>query len=260
MLSPITCTTPDEPGLMCSTRRGLEELACAFSTTEPATAASRTTLLVMLSSALSMYVPGARTMRPTAGLASALVRPTTLLTAVPGWLAGELVSWFAGEGEGGGGEGGGGDGGEGGGDGGGGDGGGGEGEGGGGEGEGGGGEGGGGEGEGSGGEGEGGGGEGEDGGGDGGGGEGSGGGKSGSGGRGAGGSLGLVARLQKFANLLRTSWRQVLHVTNEWISAGALAIISIVWLEAAPMPTEYMVVPLALIAAAVSIAARSPPN
>jgi hypothetical protein len=66
--------------------------------------------------------------------------------------------------------------------------------------------------------------------------------------------------LQKFANLLRTSWRQVWHVTNEWISAGALAIISIVWLEAAPMPTEYMVVPLALIAAAVSIAARSPPN
>ena len=52
MLSPITCTTPDEPGLMFSTRRGLEELACASSTTEPATAASRTTLLVMLSSAL----------------------------------------------------------------------------------------------------------------------------------------------------------------------------------------------------------------
>ena len=42
------------------------------------------------------------------------------------------------------------------------------------------------------------------------------------------------------------------------MSAGALAIISIVWREAAPMPTEYMVVPLALIAAAVSIAVRSP--
>ena len=66
--------------------------------------------------------------------------------------------------------------------------------------------------------------------------------------------------MQKFANLLRTSWRQVWHVTNEWMSAGALAIISIVWREAVPMPTEYMVVPLALIAAAVSIAARSPPN
>ena len=35
-----------------STRRGLEELACACSTTEPATAASMITLLVMLSSAL----------------------------------------------------------------------------------------------------------------------------------------------------------------------------------------------------------------
>ena len=44
------------------------------------------------------------------------------------------------------------------------------------------------------------------------------------------------------------------------MSAGALAIISIVWLEASPMPTEYMVVPLALIAAAVSIAARSQPR
>jgi hypothetical protein len=43
MLSPITCTTPDEPGLMYSTHIGL---ACASSTTEPATAASRTTLLV----------------------------------------------------------------------------------------------------------------------------------------------------------------------------------------------------------------------
>jgi hypothetical protein len=52
MLSPITCTTPDEPGLMFSTRRGLGELPCAFSTTEPATAASMTTLLVTLSSAL----------------------------------------------------------------------------------------------------------------------------------------------------------------------------------------------------------------
>jgi hypothetical protein len=47
------------------------------------------------------------------------------------------------------------------------------------------------------------------------------------------------------------------------MSAGALAIISIVWLEtsrASPMPTENMVVPLALIAAAVSIATRSPPK
>ncbi len=52
MLSPISCTTPNEPGLMFSTRRGLEELACASSTTEPAIAASKTTLLVMLSSAL----------------------------------------------------------------------------------------------------------------------------------------------------------------------------------------------------------------
>ena len=82
MLSPISCTTPNEPGLMFSTRRGLEELAFAFSTTEPTTAASRTTLLVMLSSALSMYVPGARTMRPTPVLASALNRPTLVLTAV----------------------------------------------------------------------------------------------------------------------------------------------------------------------------------
>jgi hypothetical protein len=62
---------PDEPGLMYSTRREftgelacafglteqpatLEELACAFSTTEPSTAASRTTLLVMLSAALRL--------------------------------------------------------------------------------------------------------------------------------------------------------------------------------------------------------------
>jgi len=51
MLSLISCTMPDEPGLMFSTRRGLEELACAFRVTEPATAASRMTLLVMLSSA-----------------------------------------------------------------------------------------------------------------------------------------------------------------------------------------------------------------
>jgi hypothetical protein len=37
---------------MFSTRRGLEELACAFKMTEPGTAASMTTLLVTLSSAL----------------------------------------------------------------------------------------------------------------------------------------------------------------------------------------------------------------
>jgi hypothetical protein len=79
MLSPISCTTPNEPGSMFSTRRGLEELACASSTTKPAIAASRTTLLVMLSSALSMYVPGARRMRPTAVLASALIRPVLVL-------------------------------------------------------------------------------------------------------------------------------------------------------------------------------------
>jgi hypothetical protein len=52
MLSPITCTTPDEPGLMFSTRRGLEELACAFRMTVAPAAASRMTLLVMLSSAV----------------------------------------------------------------------------------------------------------------------------------------------------------------------------------------------------------------
>jgi hypothetical protein len=52
MLSLISCTTPDEPRLMYSTRRRLEELDCAFSTTEPATAASRTTLLLTLSVAL----------------------------------------------------------------------------------------------------------------------------------------------------------------------------------------------------------------
>jgi len=52
MPSPISCTTPDEPGLIISTPRLLEELPCACSTTEPATAASRTTLLVMLSSAV----------------------------------------------------------------------------------------------------------------------------------------------------------------------------------------------------------------
>jgi hypothetical protein len=37
---------------MVNTRRGLEELACAFRMTEPATAASRITLLVMMSWAL----------------------------------------------------------------------------------------------------------------------------------------------------------------------------------------------------------------
>ena len=108
MLSPIICTTPNEPGLMFSTRRGLEELACAFSTTEPATAASRMTLLLTLSSAVRLYVPGARTMRPTAALASALSRLATVLTAAtPG---------SSGGGGGGGGDGGG-DGGEGGGEG-----------------------------------------------------------------------------------------------------------------------------------------------
>jgi hypothetical protein len=80
MLSPISCTTPNEPALMYSTR----ELACAFSTTEPATAASRTTLLMTLSSVLSMYVPAARTMWPTAVLARALARPATVLTTAPG--------------------------------------------------------------------------------------------------------------------------------------------------------------------------------
>ena len=112
MPSPISCTTPNEPGWMFSTRRGLEELACAFSTTEPATAASRMTLLLTLSSALSMYVPGARTMWPTAGLASALVRATVLLTtAVPGGgdgvgtMGGGVGVEGGGEGEGGGGEG-----------------------------------------------------------------------------------------------------------------------------------------------------------
>ena len=80
MRSPISCTTPDEPGAI-SIR--------PFSTTEAPAAASRTTLLVMLSSAVSMYVPGARTMRPTAVLASALVRLATLLnTAVPGGYGG----------------------------------------------------------------------------------------------------------------------------------------------------------------------------
>ena len=65
----------------------------------------------MLSCALRLYVPGARTMRPTAGLASALVRLVLVLT------------WVCGDGDGGGGEGdgGGGDGDGGGGDGGGGD-------------------------------------------------------------------------------------------------------------------------------------------
>jgi hypothetical protein len=43
----------------------------------------------MLSSALSMYVPGARTMRPTAVLARALVRPAVVLTTeVPGGYGG----------------------------------------------------------------------------------------------------------------------------------------------------------------------------
>ena len=54
MLSPISCTTPEDPGVMFSTRRGLDELACAFRMTEPATAASRTTLLVMLISAVRL--------------------------------------------------------------------------------------------------------------------------------------------------------------------------------------------------------------
>jgi hypothetical protein len=52
MLSPISCTTPDGPGLTYSTRRELEALACACSTTEPATTASMTMLLVTLSSPL----------------------------------------------------------------------------------------------------------------------------------------------------------------------------------------------------------------
>jgi hypothetical protein len=52
MLSPISCTTPDEPGLMYSTRRRLEELAFAFRVTVATAAASRVTLLVMLSSAV----------------------------------------------------------------------------------------------------------------------------------------------------------------------------------------------------------------
>ena len=115
MLSPITCTTPNEPGLIFSTRRGLEELACAFSTTEPATAASRTTLLVMLSSALRLYVPGARTMWPTPVLASALVRLVLVLTWVCGGGEGGGGEGGGGEGEGGGADGGGGDGGGGGG-------------------------------------------------------------------------------------------------------------------------------------------------
>ena len=114
MLSPITCTTPDEPGLMYSTRRGLEELACACSTTEPATAASRTTLLVMLSWAVRLYMPGARTMWPTAELASALVRSALVLT----WVCGDGgVGGGDGNGGGGDGDGGGGDGDGGGGDG-----------------------------------------------------------------------------------------------------------------------------------------------
>ncbi len=117
MLSPISCTTPDEPKSMLSTRRGLEELACAFSTTEPATAASRTTLLVMPSSAMRLYVPGARTMWLTAVLSSALVRSAVLLTTeVPGAYGGN-GGGDGGDGDGGGGDGGGGGGGGGGGDG-----------------------------------------------------------------------------------------------------------------------------------------------
>jgi hypothetical protein len=54
MPSLISCTTPDEPGLTFSTRRGLEELACAFRVTVAPAAASRMTLLVILSSALRM--------------------------------------------------------------------------------------------------------------------------------------------------------------------------------------------------------------
>jgi hypothetical protein len=43
----------------------------------------------MLSSSLRLYVPGSRTMRPTAVLASAPVRATVLLTtAVPGGYGG----------------------------------------------------------------------------------------------------------------------------------------------------------------------------
>ena len=57
----------------------------------------------MLSVALRKYVPGARTMRPKAVLASALVRPATVLTTeVPGAYGGD---GGGGEGEGGGGEG-----------------------------------------------------------------------------------------------------------------------------------------------------------
>ena len=63
----------------------------------------------MLSVALRKYVPGVRTMRPKAVLASALVRPATVLTTeVPGAYGGD---GGGGEGEGGGGDGGGGDGG-----------------------------------------------------------------------------------------------------------------------------------------------------
>ena len=68
--------------------------------TEPGTAASRTTLLVIRSWALRLYVPVARTMWPTPVLASALVRPALVFT----WVCGD------GDGGGGGGEGGGGDG------------------------------------------------------------------------------------------------------------------------------------------------------
>jgi len=68
----------------------------------------------MLSSALRLYVPGARTMWPTAGLASALVRLVLVLTWVCGGGEGGGGKGGGGEGEGGGGEGegGGGDGGD----------------------------------------------------------------------------------------------------------------------------------------------------
>jgi hypothetical protein len=48
MMSPMSCTTPDDLGLTFSTRNALPP----FSTTEPATSASMTTLLVTLSSPL----------------------------------------------------------------------------------------------------------------------------------------------------------------------------------------------------------------
>ena len=69
----------------------------------------------MLSSALRLYVPGARTMWPTLGLASALVRLVLVLTWVCGGGEGGGGEGGGGEGEGGGADGGGGDGGGGGG-------------------------------------------------------------------------------------------------------------------------------------------------